>query len=86
MHPARVAYSSAYLLWHARIAAGSASPMRPADGSDRPFPAPGHLLGADPAATAEYDRLWPLFRDLYESTVPVTHALAALQRADPAPA
>jgi hypothetical protein len=47
MHPARVAYSSAYLRWHQRIADGTASPVRPADGANRPFPAPGHLLGDD---------------------------------------
>ncbi|WP_030436114.1 glycosyltransferase family A protein [Actinoplanes subtropicus] len=55
MHPARVAYSSAYLRWHDRIAAGVASPVRPADGSGRPFPAPGHLLGADPSTPVRYD-------------------------------
>jgi hypothetical protein len=55
MHPARVAYSSAYLRWHARIAAGVASPVRPADGSERPFPAPRHLLGADHERTEAYD-------------------------------
>jgi hypothetical protein len=52
MHPARVAYSSAYLHWHAAVAAGEAAPYRPADGSDRPFPAPRHLL---PAPAGEYD-------------------------------
>jgi hypothetical protein len=45
MHPARVAYSSAYLRWHQTIAAGEAEPYRPADGGDRPFAAPPHLLG-----------------------------------------
>ncbi|MEV6491683.1 glycosyltransferase [Actinoplanes sp. NPDC051633] len=45
MHPARVAYRSAYLHWHKAIAAGEAEPFRPADGTDRPFPAPPHLLG-----------------------------------------
>jgi hypothetical protein len=44
MHPARVAYRSAYLHWHRAIAAGEAEPFRPADGADRPFPAPPHLL------------------------------------------
>jgi hypothetical protein len=44
MHPARVAYSSAYLRWHQAIAAGEARPYRPADGSDRPFAVPPHLL------------------------------------------
>ncbi|NMO52575.1 glycosyltransferase family 2 protein [Actinoplanes sp. TBRC 11911] len=45
MHPARTAYISAYQRWHRRIAAGSARAYRPADGTDRPFPAPDHLLG-----------------------------------------
>jgi hypothetical protein len=43
MHPARVGYSSAYLLWHARIAAGDAPAFRPQDGSGRPFPVAPHL-------------------------------------------
>lgn len=50
MHPGRVAYSSAYLRWHERIAAGTADPYRPADPVDRPFAAPGHLLRAGGAA------------------------------------
>jgi hypothetical protein len=57
MHPARIAYSSAYLRRHQLIAAGAAEPYRPADGSNRPFPAPGHLLGADPEAELGYDVL-----------------------------
>lgn len=40
----------------------------------------------DPAATARYDDLFSLYLDLYESTVPVTHALAALQRTEGNPA
>jgi len=55
MHPARTAYSSAYLRWHQLIGAGAASPYRPAAGSARPFPAPGHLLGADSAAERAFD-------------------------------
>lgn len=55
MHPGRTAYSSAYLRWHQLIAAGAVPPYRPADGSDRPFAAPGHLLGADPSAELEFD-------------------------------
>jgi hypothetical protein len=39
--PARAAYRSAYLHWHRAVAAGERSPYRPADGADRPFPAPG---------------------------------------------
>ncbi|MFD0520414.1 hypothetical protein [Paractinoplanes durhamensis] len=57
MHPARTAYSSAYLRYHQQILAGVAAAARPADGSDRPFAAPGHLLGADPEQVAEYDVL-----------------------------
>ncbi|MBM2617577.1 glycosyltransferase family 2 protein [Actinoplanes sp. LDG1-06] len=45
MHPARTAYMSAYQRHHHLIAARRASAFRPADGSDRPFPAPDHLLG-----------------------------------------
>lgn len=44
MHPARVAYGSAYRRWHQAITAGEAEPYRPADGGDRPFVAPPHLL------------------------------------------
>ncbi len=45
MHPARTAYMSAYQRLHSQIAQRRASAYRPADGSDRPFPAPDHLLG-----------------------------------------
>jgi hypothetical protein len=55
MHAGRTAYSSAYLRWHQLIGAGAVSPYRPADGGDRPFAAPGHLLGADPDAEREFD-------------------------------
>jgi len=57
MHPARTAYMSAYQRWHARIAARAADPLRPRDGSRRPFAAPDHLRlarGEDPARP-EYD-------------------------------
>jgi hypothetical protein len=47
MHPARVAYRSAYMRWHRAIAAGEAEPRRPADGSDRPFAVPPHLLAGE---------------------------------------
>ncbi|MEV6848422.1 glycosyltransferase family A protein [Actinoplanes sp. NPDC051411] len=49
MHPGRTAYSSAYLRWHQLIGAGAVSPYRPADGGERPFAAPAHLLGSSPA-------------------------------------
>ena len=55
MHPARVAYSSAYLRWHHLIAHGEATPYRPADGSERPFAAPHHLLTGAPASVRAYD-------------------------------
>ncbi|MEV4352553.1 glycosyltransferase [Actinoplanes sp. NPDC049596] len=45
MHPARTAYMSAYQRHHQLIATRRASAFRPADGLDRPFPAPDHLLG-----------------------------------------
>jgi glycosyltransferase involved in cell wall biosynthesis len=45
MHPARTAYMSAYQRHHQLVATRRASAFRPADGSDRPFPAPDHLLG-----------------------------------------
>jgi hypothetical protein len=43
MHPARVAYISAYRNWHAAIAAGTADPYRPKEPAARPFAAPAHL-------------------------------------------
>jgi hypothetical protein len=43
IHPARVAYISAYLAWHERVAAGEADPYRPRDGGVRPFAAPQHV-------------------------------------------
>jgi glycosyltransferase involved in cell wall biosynthesis len=55
MHPARVAYSSAYLRWHHLVGAGRARPYRPADGADRPFAAPAHLLTGAERAPREYD-------------------------------
>ncbi|WP_307834825.1 glycosyltransferase [Paractinoplanes lichenicola] len=45
MHPARTSYMSAYQRHHQLIAQRRASAYRPADGSDRAFPAPDHLLG-----------------------------------------
>ncbi|RZU49772.1 glycosyltransferase involved in cell wall biosynthesis [Krasilnikovia cinnamomea] len=57
MHPARVAYSSAYLRWHERIAAGEADPYRPRDAVERPFRAPEHLTRrpGDNASPRHYD-------------------------------
>jgi hypothetical protein len=56
MHPARIAYSSAYQPWHRAIAAGVAAPHRPADGSGRPWVVPSHLMGGITASRA-YDVL-----------------------------
>jgi hypothetical protein len=81
MHPARTAYSSAYLRWHQLIAEGTASPVRPADGSGRPFPAPGHLLGADPERTAAYDVVmvadWRFLESAQRTAVDEIRALVA---------
>ncbi|BCJ42483.1 hypothetical protein GCM10010168_07750 [Actinoplanes ianthinogenes] len=57
LHPARAAYRSAYVAWHARIAAGTTPAFRPRDGGDRPFPAPAHLSRSvsEQAATVAYD-------------------------------
>ncbi|WP_067505272.1 glycosyltransferase family A protein [Actinoplanes sp. TFC3] len=57
MHPARVAYSSAYQQWHSRIAARNAKPWLPKDGGERPFAAPDHLRYARGEAPPrpEYD-------------------------------
>ncbi|MGA5302943.1 glycosyltransferase [Nucisporomicrobium flavum] len=57
MHPARVAYSSAYQQWHGRIAARAAKPHLPRDGGERPFAAPDHLRYARGEAPPrpEYD-------------------------------
>ncbi|MFI7600779.1 glycosyltransferase [Actinoplanes sp. NPDC049681] len=57
MHPARVAYSSAYQLWHGRIAARAAKPYLPREGGERPFAAPDHLRYARGEAPPrpEYD-------------------------------
>ncbi|HEY7271293.1 MAG TPA: glycosyltransferase [Actinoplanes sp.] len=55
MHPARVAYSSAYLRWHRLIARGDAPPYRPADGSDRPYAVPAHLTTRGVRAPRGYD-------------------------------
>jgi hypothetical protein len=79
MHPARVAYSSAYLRWHQRIADGTASPVRPADGSGRPFPAPGHLLGD--VSEKSYDVVmvadWRFLESAQRTAIDELRALAA---------
>lgn len=57
IHPARALYRSGYLAWHRRIASGQVAAFRPKDGSDRPFPAPPHLLrsASDQVPTEVYD-------------------------------
>ena len=55
MHPARVAYSSAYLRWHHLIARGEADPYRPADGRDRPFAVPAYLTTRGERSARRYD-------------------------------
>lgn len=81
MHPARTAYSSAYLRWHRLIGAGAASPYRPADGSRRPFPAPGHLLDAEPAGERAFDLVmvadWRFLESTQRTAADELRALAA---------
>jgi len=81
MHPARTAYSSAYLRWHQLIGAGVVPPYRPADGSDRPFAAPGHLLGADPSDELEFDVVvaadWRFMESTQRTAADELSALAA---------
>jgi xylulokinase len=38
-----------------------------------------HVVRPRPEATAQYDELYPLYRQLYTSTADVAHALAARQ-------
>jgi hypothetical protein len=45
MHPARLAYKSAYHLWHQQIANGEAEPYVPRDPVVRPFAAPSYIRG-----------------------------------------
>jgi len=83
MHPARVAYSSAYLCWHADVAAGRAVAYRPRDGADRPFSVPPYLR--DPrgvaARTRRFDVVmaadWRFLREPQEAAVAELRALAA---------
>jgi O-antigen biosynthesis protein len=57
MHPARIAYRSAYTLWHEQIAAGGSDPYLPKDLRRRPFPAPSHVreVGAGLTSPSYYD-------------------------------
>jgi hypothetical protein len=84
MHHGRTAYSSAYLRWHQLIASGAVSPYRPADGSARPFAAPGHLCGADPEAERSFDVVmaadWRFLESAQRTAVDELRALAAAGR------
>ncbi|GAA4592023.1 hypothetical protein BJY16_000481 [Actinoplanes octamycinicus] len=81
LHPARAAYRSAYLAWHARIAAGATPAFRPPDGSDRPFPAPAHLLrsAAGQEPVPRYDVIvaadWRVMRESQRSALAEIEAL-----------
>ncbi len=80
MHPARTAYSSAYLRWHQLIAAGAAPAYRPASGEDRPFAVPDYLLGADPEQVHEYDVVlvadWRFLESTQRTAIDELRALA----------
>jgi len=83
MHPARTAYMSAYQQWHARIAARGADPLRPRDGSRRPFAAPDHLRLArdEPAGRPDYDVVmvadWRFLQGVQQSALQEIRALIA---------
>ncbi|HEY8473040.1 MAG TPA: glycosyltransferase [Natronosporangium sp.] len=57
MHPARLAYKSAYHLWHRQIAAGEAPALVARHPTARPFAAPAYIRG-EPAATVRLDVLF----------------------------
>ncbi len=50
-HPARLAYRSAYSLWHEKIKAGKEDGYLSSSNAVRPFPAPVHLDGAGAGGT-----------------------------------
>ena len=83
MHPARTAYMSAYQCWHSRVAARTADPLRPRDGSRRPFAAPDHLRLArgEDAGRPEYDVVlvadWRFLQGAQQSAVQEIQALTA---------
>ena len=83
MHPARTAYMSAYQRWHSRIAARAADPLRPRDGSRRPFAAPDHLRLArgEDAGRPEYDVVlvadWRFLQGVQQSALQEIRALTA---------
>ncbi|MEU8655162.1 glycosyltransferase family A protein [Actinoplanes philippinensis] len=55
MHPARHAYLSAFQAWHARVAAGTETAVRPRSPRERPFAAPRGLAGDAGLRRASYD-------------------------------
>ena len=82
MHPARVAYISAYQQWHGRIAARSVTPYLDRDSRERPFATPDHLRyvrGGAPARP-EYDVVlvadWRFLQGPQQSAVEEVQALA----------
>jgi O-antigen biosynthesis protein len=79
MHPARTGYSSAYLLWHSRIAAGADFAQRPRDGSARPFPVAEHLVSTTTSGRA-YDVVvvadWRFAEGAHRAAVEEIRALA----------
>ncbi|MGK5678765.1 glycosyltransferase family 2 protein [Actinoplanes sp. URMC 104] len=79
MHPARTAYMSAYQRHHELIANRRAPAYRPADGSDRPFPAPDHLLGTvrDRAYDVVMVADWRFLESTQRTAVDELRALAA---------
>ena len=79
MHPARTAYMSAYQRHHQLVATRRASAYRPADGADRPFPAPDHLLGT--VRDRQYDVVmvadWRFLESTQRTALDEMRALAA---------
>ncbi|WP_157802817.1 glycosyltransferase family 2 protein [Compostimonas suwonensis] len=57
MHDSRIAYASAYRLWHATIAQQDASPYLDRDQQPRPFPAPREMIRGSEAAPARFDTI-----------------------------
>jgi hypothetical protein len=80
MHPARVGYSSAYLLWHARIAAGETPGyLGPGSALRRPFPVAAHLAGTTGSRRA-YDVIvaadWRFVEGTHRAALAEIRALA----------
>jgi hypothetical protein len=79
MHPARSGYSSAYLLWHGRLAVGQGCAQRPRDGSERPFPVAEHLVSKT-ASERTYDVVlaadWRFAEGAHRAAIEEIRALA----------